>query len=154
MVVVTKRYLFQIKEEVLSKNFTFDIFSNVNLNKTYGKAIKNCLIMIIYLKYILNDYNYEANLKSHLKKIIGGLTEAIISIVDAYIVKRVSYETYEKIFKKEFIDKFNKLLKIHKINNQKNVKTDLTLQISRNIDSVSTIMKQFLKYPILKKTLN
>ncbi len=146
MSVVIKRFLYHIKDEVLAKNLSYDIFSNPNLNKTYVKAIKNCLVMIIYLKYILNDYNYEANLKSHLRKIIGGLTEAIINILDFYIIKKMNSDCYEKIFpKKEFIDKFNKVLKAHKITH-KNPKTDLVLQISRNIDSVSTIMKQFSKY--------
>jgi len=146
MIAVTKRYLYQIKDEVLGKNLNYDIFSNSSLNKTYAKVVKNTIIMIIYLKYILNDYNYEANLKSHLKKIIGGLTEAIINILEVFIIKKVSNETYEKVFsKKEFVDKLNKLIKIHKINTGKNVKTDYILQINRNIDSVSTVMKQFSK---------
>jgi len=146
MIVLTKRFLYQIKEETIGKNLNFDIFSNTNLNKTYAKAIKNSLVLIIFLKYILNDYNYEANLKSHLKKIIGGLTEAIINILDGYVIKKLSQESYDKVFvKKELLEKINKLIKIHKIHSNKNSKTDLILQLSRNIDSVSTIMKQFSK---------
>ena len=146
MSLLTKRFINLCQEEVMYKNLNFEIFSYNNLNKVYAKTIKNALIMMIYIKFILNDYNYEMNLKSHIKKIIGGLTEVFINIIDTYVLKKLNMEIFEKNYsKREFFDKYSKMLKLHKIINSKGTKIDLTLQLGRNVESITTIMKQFSK---------
>jgi hypothetical protein len=97
---------------------------------------------MIYIKFILNDYNYETNIKSHLKKIFGGVTECLINIFDIFWIKHINLNEYLQSHK-EFMEKLNKLIKLHKLNFKTN-KADLIIsQLGKNIESVSTVIKRF-----------
>jgi len=146
MTLSVKKLINAFQDEFQTKNLVTDLFSNNILNRAYNKTLKVCLIMQIYLKFILNDYNYEANLKSHIKKTVGGLTESLINIVDNFLIKKINLENFEKKnVSKEFLEKYYKLLKTHKIN-FKNNKTDLIInQFCKNIESVIIVIKQFSK---------
>jgi len=142
-----KKLLSSFNEEFLNKNLGTELFTNGILNKVYCKTLKVCMIMQVYLKFILNDYNYENNIKSHIRKTVGGLTESLLNIMDIFLIKKISLEHYEKSHSsREFLDKYYKLIKIHKINFKNNKSDFIINQFGKNIESVSTVIKQFSKY--------
>ena len=146
MSLSVKKLISVFQDEILNKNIVTDMYSHGGLNKAYIKTLKVCIIMQVYLKFILNDYNYEANIKSHIKKTVGGLTECLLNITDNFLIKKISLENYEKTHSsREFLDKYYKLIKIHKLNFKHNKSEFIINQLSKNIESVSTIIKQFSK---------
>lgn len=144
MSLSVKKILSFFEEDVLNKGLNTEIFSSPHLNKVYQKTLKVSAIIMVYLKFILNDYNYESNIKSHIKKIFDEMTRCYINIFDNFWMRQANLDGFNASHK-DFTDKYNRLIKTHKIQ-FKNTKSDFIInQLGRNIESVSTIVKQFSK---------
>jgi hypothetical protein len=115
------------------KNCPSDMFSSGNLSKGYIKLIKIMTVLLIFLNFVILDFNYEANVKMNIKKIILNLNEYIITIIDNY----VHSDKLTDLFK----EKLKKVSKNHKIKKTKEFIPALT----KNLDLIITNMKQFSK---------
>ena len=140
---LAKRYLSILKEEVVDNNLLLEIFNNMNLNKAYSKIVKISLLLVIFLKFILTDYQYDNNLKMTLKKLFAMISDSFINVIDMFIMtpllssgKEVKLELQEKFFK---FSKTNKL-------NKKLSSIDLCSLIVKMTDGCINSIKLFSKY--------
>jgi hypothetical protein len=126
-------------DEILKRQLNLDIFSNSAINKTYGKIIKVVSVLIIYIKFVLLDFNYENNLKGNLRKLLNSVNEQLLSIIENFVFVKES--TMEKI-SKEFVDKYNKIMKNHKIKKSNKDRGSIN-NIYKNLEIVVNSVKQF-----------
>ena len=111
----TKRYLSILRDESQDINFTFEIFNNQNLSKAYSKACKISLLVLIFNKFILSDFQYDNNLKSSLKKLFSSISDVYVNITDLFIITQLLNNSKEvKIEIQEKLTKFTKSSKINK----------------------------------------
>ena len=106
-----------LKDEIQDINFTFEIFNNVNLCKAYARAFKLTLLIIIFNKFILSDYQYDNNLKVTLKKLFNSVSDVLLNITEMFIItplinngKEVKMDIQEKFIKFTKANKINKKL--------------------------------------------
>ena len=131
--------------DVNNKNIG-DIFNNNQLNLIYNKTIKIGLILSIYIKFILLDFNFELTIKSNIKRLSSLINENLLSILCSQVfIKDNIQENYLcSNIKREFIDQYTRLIKLKKI--RKNVKEQLNnfcRNINRNLDIAISSIKQF-----------
>lgn len=103
-----------LKDETQDINFTFEIFNNNSLSKAYSKACKLSLIIIIFNKFILSDYQYDNNLKVTLKKLFNSVSDIYINITEMFIITPLINKGKE--VKMDIQEKFVKFTKANKIN--------------------------------------
>ena len=114
MINLSKRYLSVLRDESQDITFNFEIFNNINLNKAFSKSCKISLIVIIFIKFILTDFQYDNNLKTSLKKLFSYISETFITIADIFIITPLL--TNKKEVKSDFHEKLVKFTKSNKIN--------------------------------------
>lgn len=136
--VLSKKLTGALAEEILKKNLNFEIFSNASLNKAYMKVFKIASIMMIYFKFVLLDFNYENNLKANVKKMVNGINEHLLNIIDNFILSK---DQANNKISKEFLDKYNKIVKFHKI--KKNKESVNGNSIYKNLEVAINNIKQF-----------
>ena len=139
-----------VNEEILKKNLTFDIFSYPNVSKAYGKIFKVTLVLLVYFKFILIDFNYDASLRTNVKKMLSCINDIVINITDNFILNHVLNSNganglAQSDLYRDFIEKYQKVCKIHKI--KKNLK-ELFNTLNKNCDGAINVIKQFSKYKI------
>ena len=125
------------------------IFEEFTDNKQYHKLIKLQMITCVYLRYVFSDFNYESNMKAHLKRLLNSINESFILLYENVIVKKetvVGIDNNGELvqYNKSFSDKIAKLYKYHK--QQKNLKAKdvLSVFIKHNENIINSI-KQFSK---------
>ena len=78
-----------VNEEILKKNLSFDIFSYQNVSKAYGKIFRVVLILLVYFKFILIDFNYDVSLRTNVKKMLNCINDIVINITDNFILTHI-----------------------------------------------------------------
>ena len=137
----------EIVVDVNNKNRNIgEIFNNNQLNLIYNKTIKIGLILSIYIKFILLDFNFELTIKSNIKRLSSLINENLLSILCSQVfIKDNIQENYLcSNIKREFIDQYTRLIKLKKI--RKNAKEQLNnfcRNINRNLDIAISSIKQF-----------
>jgi hypothetical protein len=136
-----------VNEEILKKNLSFDIFSYQNVSKAYGKIFRVVLILLVYFKFILIDFNYDVSLRTNVKKMLNCINDIVINITDNFILTHIlnsngSNGLGQSDLYRDFLDKYQKVIKIHKI--KKNLK-DLFNTINKACDGAINVIKQFSK---------
>jgi hypothetical protein len=93
-----------------------DIFNNNQLNLIYNKTIKIGLILSIYIKFILIDFNFELTIKSNIKRLSSLINENLLSILCSQVfIKENIQENYLcSNIRREFIDQYTRLIKLKK----------------------------------------
>ena len=59
MNVNVRKLIAFVNEEIMKKNMSFEIFSYPIVSKAYEKIFKVTLILLVYFKFILFDFNYD-----------------------------------------------------------------------------------------------
>ena len=137
----------EIVVDVNNKNKNIgDIFNNNQVNSIYNKTIKIALILSIYIKFILLDFNFELTIKSNIKRLSSLINENLLSILCSQVfIKDNIQENYLcSNIRREFIDQYTRLIKLKKI--RKNAKEQLNnfcRNINRNLDIAISSIKQF-----------
>jgi len=128
-----------LKEEILNKNTSIELFNNDSMNKSFSNALKLSAIFMIIIKYTILDFQYENNLKSLLRKVLKSISEFIIHSLDMFILNplvnlanSISYTTQDKFAK--FI-KQNKQLK-------KSTNSELLIFYSKSNELSANFIKQ------------
>ena len=83
-----KKFITLLQEHLENKDFPLEIFSNQSLNTAYIKLIKISFICLIYLKFILTDFNYDLNLKSNIKTISNSLNNYLRQIISNFLLTK------------------------------------------------------------------
>jgi len=148
-----KKFQTFILEEIIERNLSFEIFNYTNINRGYVKILKICLLLFIFFKFILLDFNYDVTLKNNLKKILQTINEIFISILDYFIIPYLN-NSFPLLYPsnqaqigqierfKDFIDKYLKISKIHK---SKKSKKDLYNTLVKNCDTPIHAIRNFSK---------
>ena len=137
-----------VNEEILRKNLNFDIFSYQNVSKAYTKIFKVSLILLIYFKFILIDFNYDGSLRTNVKKMLSCINDIIINLTENFILPFILNSNgannglAQSELYRDFLEKYQKVLKIHKI--KKNLK-ELFNTLNKNCDGAINVIKQFSK---------
>lgn len=138
LTVTLRKFFNFISEEILGQDLSFELFSNQNLNKGYAKLFKTLTILLVYIKFILQDFNYENTLKINLRKMIGGLNEHLVTLLDNFI----DSNSFLKNIPPELTEKISKYIKLHKIKRIKE-HSNLGIITIKNIDITINSIKQF-----------
>jgi hypothetical protein len=133
---LVRRLLVLIHDEISTNSAFFDIFLMNNLNKAYAKCFKIVGVLLVYMTFLVTDFNYESNVKLNLKRIISGVNEFLIWMVETYILSNE-----ENRINSVFIEKFKKLQKNHRARKGK----DVVNIVIKNLDTVINTMRQFSK---------
>ncbi len=115
--------------------------------------MKTCLLLFVFLKFILIDFNYDSSLKSNIKKILQTINDIYLSILDNFIIPylNISSNFISSINQgqamqidrfKEFLDKY---LKISKNNKMRKNKKDLFNTLIKNCDIPIHAIRNFSK---------
>jgi len=115
--------------------------------------MKISLLLFIFLKFILLDFNYDSSLKSNLKKILQTINEIYLSIVDNFInpffnnsaavISTLSQGQISQIERfKDFLEVY---LKISKNNKMRKNKKDLFNTLIKNCDIPIHAIRTFSK---------
>lgn len=147
MNVNVRKLIAFVNEEILKKNMSFEIFSYSNVNKAYCKIIKVALIILVYFKFILIDFNYDGSLRTNVKKMLSCINDIIINITENFIlIYALNSNGANGLAQGElygdFLEKYQKVIKIHKI--KKNLK-ELFNTLNKNCDGAINVIKQFSK---------
>lgn len=131
--MLSKSYFSDINDHFIKFNNTLDIFDTSGLNKIYQKLLKFSLVIIIYLRFLISDFNYETTIKAQVKKLFSTFNNEFIPFLDVFIMP---YSNVVKE-KKEIFEKYSILTKIHK----KKAKD----AFNKSAESISTTIRQFSK---------
>lgn len=147
MNVLVRKHISYLAEEVLRKNLNFDIFSYPNISKGYAKMNKVSFILLVYLKFILIDFNYDASLRGNVKKMLNSINDILLNIAENFILNFIINSNganglIQSDIYREFVEKYQKVAKLHKI--KKNQK-DLLNTLLKNCEVPINIIKQFSK---------
>ena len=115
-----KKYINLLKQHVNDNDFPLEIFSNTSMNNGYIKLIKICFILVVYLKFILSDFNYDTSLKSSVKSISSSINDYLIQLISHFILTKGSKEKSVNncdMITGDFLNKYNRVIKLHKIRN-------------------------------------
>ena len=118
--LTVKRYINLLQTHVNNNDFPIEIFSNTSMNNGYSKIIKICFILVIYLKFILSDFNYDTNLKSNVKTISNSINDYLIQLISHFILTKGTKDTSVNncnMITTDFLNKYTKILKLHKNRN-------------------------------------
>lgn len=130
-----------------TKDLQLNIFNIAQLNTGYNKLIKISFIILVYLKYILLDFNYDVTLRSNVKKILNSLNGYLLSLLDHFVLikgdKDLTVNSCGQI-QKDFIDKYNKICKIHKLkkSNAHLNPVNYGITLNKNCEIVTNHIKQ------------
>jgi len=153
-----KTYQTFISEEFLLKIINLEIFNYPNLNKGYIKINKVYLLLFIFLRFLIDDFNFDNTLKNNLKKIFSSINEIILNMLDNFIFPYINSmlntpnvnnnnnynNTIYQIEKfKENVDKYIQQLK--NTNRIKKNKRELFITIVKSCDNAINVIKNFSK---------
>lgn len=147
MNVLVRKALAFINEEIIKKNLNSEIFSYQNASKAYTKSLKIFLILLIYFKFILIDFNYDGSLRTNVKKMLNSINDVLINLTDNLILSFIvnsngSNGIIQSDVYREFLEKYQKVVKLHKI--KKNVK-ELLNTVLKNCETAINVIRQFSK---------
>jgi len=126
---------------------TFECF--INKSKTYVKSVKFLIVFFIFMKFIHNDFNYENNINSHLKRIVNSFNDYFLIIYDYLNSLRSEFFNGHIDQSKQVAEFISKITKFHK-----SVKTSWTSSnkglsdlstLSKYVDVINNNLKQFSK---------
>lgn len=133
--------------KIEGKDLPMNIFSVTQMNTGYNKLMKISFIILVYLKYILLDFNYDITLRSTVKKILNSFNCYLVALIEHYILTKGEKDMNVNNcgeFGKEFIDKYTKILKIHKNkrNNTHQNPVNYGIALNKNCEIVINHIKQ------------
>ncbi|MCQ2817175.1 MAG: HAD family hydrolase [archaeon] len=143
----------ELTNKLESKEVKINLFNQNGLNNSYTKLMKILLIVLIYLKFILLDFNYDPTLRAQVKKILNCYNSALLNILNTFILpsenEREEKENESLVKPKMDLPKdFNEILfKIRRIHKLRRINpNNLNLQqfvnnSNKNIDNVIATMK-------------
>ena len=134
-----KKYITILQQHIETNDLSLEIFSNQSLNTGYIKLIKLSFIILIYLKFILTDFNYDLSLKSYIKTISISLNDNLTQIISHYLLTKGTRDISINnctMLTSDFLNKYNRVLKSHKSKNILSNPTNFGNSINKNCEIV------------------
>lgn len=122
-----------------------------SFNKALDKILKLQAISLVYLKFILSDFNYEGNIKTQVKRMIVSINEPLYLLIDIAIVNHINKSQEKQDSKiesssrhKDFIDKFKKVSRYHRLY-KSSQPSEALRNINKQLENSVFASKQFSK---------
>ena len=140
----SKHFLNLINNEIQNKR-KFEIFKLNNLNLVYQKIIKILIVLQVYIRFLLLDFNYEITIKSNVKKMISNINEYFLSLIMNFVFIKENLKDNNGCSKlnKDFINSFKLIIKNHKIKKTKEQPFIFSSSIYKNLDLAISTIRQF-----------
>ena len=144
LLIISKKFLNMIHKEVKNKR-KFEIFQLSNFNFVYQKIIKILIILQVYIRFLLLDFNYEITLKTNVKKMISNINDYFLSLIlnFVFVKDNLKENKYFSKLNKEFMTSFNLIMKNHKIKKSKEQPFIFGSSMFKNLDNPITTIKTF-----------
>ena len=124
-----------------------EIFINFAINNQFEYYSNLSLIIIIFIKFIILEYNYDLSLTIQIKKFIFNLSENICILFDLYVFQNLS-DTFN-LSKKLTIEKIKIIARTTIKSFKKSKITEIILQNKKQMENISISIKFFSKYSLL-----
>jgi len=146
-----RRFFLFLRAEISENDFmgsiSFDFFQIQNLNKIFAKILKILVFITAVFYIIYQNFTVDSSLKAQMKKLASSLSNPLMNFFEFLIFN--NKKCLEKIIegsnvKYDFMEKYTKVLKVHRIS--KGTKApEALINIIKNLDSCLLIIKQFSK---------
>ena len=150
LISTLNKLLFYLHTEFLGSksNINLDIFIQSILSKQYKKLMKLSIVCLMYIKFLLNDFNFEMALKVAVKNLIYNFNDTLLLLTKQCVFigddsVKLSDNPKCSLIGNEFSNVYNKLIKIHKIRRNSETFNSFSLTLGKKIDGVITLLRQF-----------
>jgi hypothetical protein len=110
--------------------------------------MKLSIVCLMYIKFLLNDFNFEMALKVAVKNLIYNFNDTLLLLTKQCVFigddsVKLSDNPKCSLIGNEFSNVYNKLIKIHKIRRNSETFNSFSLTLGKKIDGVITLLRQF-----------
>ena len=141
---LSKKFLNMIYNEIKNKR-KFEIFQISNFNFVYQKIIKIFIVLQIYIRYLLLDFNYEVIIRTNVKKMLYSINDYLLSLLInfVFIKKNIKENKGCSKISANFINTYNLIMKNHKIKKSKEQPFIFGTTMFKNLDLSILTIKNF-----------
>ena len=141
---LSKKFLNMIYNEIKNKR-KFEIFQISNFNFVYQKIIKIFIVLQIYIRYLLLDFNYEVIIRTNVKKMLYSINDYLLSLLInfVFIKKNIKENKGCSKISSNFINTYNLIMKNHKIKKSKEQPFIFGTTMFKNLDLSILTIKNF-----------
>ena len=150
LISTLNKLLFYLHTEFLGSksNINLDIFIQSILSKQYKKLMKLSIVCLMYIKFLLNDFNFEMTLKAAVKNLIYNFNDTLLLLTKQSVFigddsVKLSDNPKCSLIGNEFSNVYNRLIKMHKIRRNSETFNSFSLTLGKKIDGVITLLRQF-----------
>ena len=129
-----------------ARKIELNIFNDVILTKQYFMFIKISVICLMYIRFLLYEFEYENALKRSVKHLVFNVNDILLLMLNQTLhIDDDSTKLNDNIFiDKECLAMFMKLNKIHNTITKTNESlASFSLNLNIKIESVIVLLKQF-----------
>ncbi len=144
LINLSKKFLNLILIEIENKR-KFEIFQLSNFNLLYQKIIKIYIVLQIYIRFLLLDFNYEAKIKKNVKNMLFNINEYFILLISNFVFIKENLKENKGCSKisQECINSYNFIIKHHRLKKIKEQPFIFASTMFKNLDIPISIIKQF-----------
>ena len=141
---LSKKFLNMIYNEIKNKR-KFEIFQISNFNFVYQKIIKIFIVLQIYIRYLLLDFNYEVIIRTNVKKMLYSINDYLLSLLINFVFIKKNLKENKGCSKisANFINTYNLIMKNHKIKKSKEQPFIFGTTMFKNLDLSILTIKNF-----------
>jgi hypothetical protein len=136
---LARRLLLTLKDNLTVDGINFELFNSTSLNKAYIRCFKVIGIFLMYLTFLMTDFNYDNTVRQQMKKILSNLTNFLIQMIESNVLNPDNC-----INNRNFIERFKKAHKHHQYKKGKDFSSMLKI-----LEVAISTIKQFSKYKYL-----
>jgi hypothetical protein len=150
LISTLNKLLFYLHTEFLGSksNINLDLFIHPTLSKQYKQIMKLSIICVMFIAFLINDFDLESELKNAMKNIIYNLNDTLLLLLKQSVFIGNDALNIHKNYKcnligKEFVSVYHKLIKVHKCNINNEMMNSFNLIMEKKIDGIIMLLKQF-----------
>ena len=129
-------------------NIDLDIFNLSILSTQYKKLMKLSIICLMYIKFLLNDFNFEMALKIAVKNLLYNFNDALLLLLKQVIFigedsMKLTDNPKCSLIGNESVAFYMKLTKIHKIKKLNESINTFNITLLKKVEGIVLLLKQF-----------
>jgi hypothetical protein len=106
--IVSRRILSLLNEAFITKDLSFDIFSQIFVNNILKRIYKFLLLILVVMQFTLANIKNDPDILETLKNLIVYFSQPLYNFVFLFIVNKLNFD--EKYNKNSFLEKFKKII--------------------------------------------
>jgi hypothetical protein len=150
LISTLNKLLFYLHTEFLGSksNINLDIFIQSILSKQYKKLMKLSIVCLMYIKFLLNDFNFEMALKIAVKNLLYNFNDALLLLLKQVIFigedsMKLTDNPKCSLIGNECVAFYMKLIKIHKIKKLNESINTFNITLLKKVEGIVLLLKQF-----------